>query len=278
MTRTRLWWAMGPLCLLFSSCSTEKDNSGDDHMPAAVSADDVAVVRSQRILFGHQSVGNNILMGMRELTEDMHIAPLNIVGVRELNPDSDNFICDVSVGKNHAPYTKLDAFEEIVDGPLGQSLDIALMKLCYVDVGQDTDVGALVSAYKNRITELRSRHPDIVFVYMTVPLRARSAGWKRFIKSILGYDNRADREAIKRSEFNTLLLSECAGDPVFDLAKVESTFGDGTRESFEHEGKTVYTLVEQYTDDGGHLNQLGRQLVARAFLKTLADVSRSAGR
>ena len=40
----------------------------------------------------------------------------------------------------------------------------------------------------------------------------------------------------------------------------------------ELDGKTVYTMPWEYTDDGGHLNELGRRVVAREFLRTLASV------
>jgi len=235
-------------------------------------SDDVAVLRTQRILFAHQSVGNNILQGVRELTASAGLSPLNLVELADVDLGAGNFVCDVRAGKNGAPETKVNAFAEIVKGPAGQAIDIALMKFCYVDIDKDTDVDAVFASYWNTVKELRASHPDIVFVHVTVPLRSRAPGWKRVIKTVVGYGNAADIDAMKRTEFNTLLLNAAGSEPVFDLACVESTYDDGTRCSFEREGKTVYTLIGEYTDDGGHLNELGRRVVAREFIRTLASV------
>ncbi|BBO88548.1 hypothetical protein DSCOOX_17280 [Desulfosarcina ovata subsp. ovata] len=45
----------------------------------------------------------------------------------------------------------------------------------------------------------------------------------------------------KRTEYNELLIKEFQGkDPILDIAKIESTFHNGTRESFEVDGNTYY--------------------------------------
>jgi lysophospholipase L1-like esterase len=62
-------------------------------------------------------------------------------------------------------------------------------------------------------------------------------------------------------------------EPVFDLARIESTRPDGTRETFTQDGKTYYALVPAYTKDGGHLNKLGRKKVAEQLLLLLVSLS-----
>ena len=77
---------------------------------------------------------------------------------------------------------------------------------------------------------------------------------------------------VKRNEYNALLKSEYEGkDPILDLAAVESTYPDGKRESFEHDGKVVYALIPGYTYDGGHLNEIGRYRAANELLKVLSE-------
>ncbi len=74
----------------------------------------------------------------------------------------------------------------------------------------------------------------------------------------------------RREEYNDLVRSRYANDYIFDLAKVESTYPDGRREFIEQNGKKYYSLINGYTDDGGHLNKTGRTIAAVELLKTLA--------
>ena len=57
-----------------------------------------------------------------------------------------------------------------------------------------------------------------------------------------------------------------------DLAGVESTHPDGTRESFTSRGKDYFALVPSYSHDGRHLNEPGRRAVAEALLVFLANL------
>jgi len=64
-----------------------------------------------------------------------------------------------------------------------------------------------------------------------------------------------------RSLFNTELRKRL-GDSVFDLAAMQATRPDGSKVSF-NSGDAIYELMNpDYTDDGGHLNAIGRQVVA----------------
>ncbi|MBW2608023.1 MAG: hypothetical protein JRD05_10355 [Deltaproteobacteria bacterium] len=62
-------------------------------------------------------------------------------------------------------------------------------------------------------------------------------------------------------------------EPVFDIAKIESTFPNGTRCSFTKDGKTYYSMVPEYTYDSGHLNETGRKKVAEQLLILLAQLN-----
>jgi hypothetical protein len=67
-----------------------------------------------------------------------------------------------------------------------------------------------------------------------------------------------------------MILQENGNTVVFDPAGIESTKSEGTRSSLELVGKAVYTLLPEYTDDGGPLNEKGQRVVARELLCTLA--------
>ena len=83
----------------------------------------------------------------------------------------------------------------------------------------------------------------------------------------------SDEDNIKRNELNNMILQEYKGkEPVFDIALAEATLPNGKYVYFSRNGKSYYYLAEEYTKDGGHLNEAGRLHVAEQFLLTLADV------
>jgi len=62
-------------------------------------------------------------------------------------------------------------------------------------------------------------------------------------------------------------------EPFFDLAKLESTFPNGSQSTFTKDGNIYAALVPDYTNDGGHLNEKGRRIVAEHLLVYLAQLS-----
>jgi lysophospholipase L1-like esterase len=80
-------------------------------------------------------------------------------------------------------------------------------------------------------------------------------------------------ENLRREEYNDLLRQTYAGHaPLFDLARLESTDPNGEKTTAAWKGHLVPALAPLYTDDGGHLNALGRQLAAREFVAVLAAI------
>jgi hypothetical protein len=55
-------------------------------------------------------------------------------------------------------------------------------------------------------------------------------------------------ENIKRNQYNEMLIKEYKGkEPILDIAGIESTKPDGSRQSFELDGVTYYSMVPEYT-------------------------------
>jgi len=106
-------------------------------------------------------------------------------------------------------------------------------------------------------------------------LKKTKASPKSFIKRLLGRDDGFfdNKHNVARNEFNELIRKEYMGkDAVFDIAGIESTYTDAARETFSQNGKTYYSLVPDYTNDGGHLNELGRKRLAEGLLRLLAGL------
>ena len=229
---------------------------------------DLEVLSRRTVYFGHQSVGTNILEGVRELAAKENVT-LRIEERSSAAGMAPGTVGHGLIAENSDPMRKLRSFAAALSP--GASLDLALMKFCYVDVGAETDVAALFAAYRTTLRGLRARHPRTAFVHATVPLTTVQGGVKAMVKWLLGQPPYGFLENAKREEFNALLRQAYLGrEPLFDLARVESTSPDGLAETVFWNGRSVSALVGAYTDDGGHLNREGRARVARALVATLA--------
>ena len=60
--------------------------------------------------------------------------------------------------------------------------------------------------------------------------------------------------------------------PFFDLARIEATSLNGNISSFSKDGEIYLTLANEYTYDGGHLNEEGSKRAAEQLLIFLANI------
>ena len=111
-------------------------------------------------------------------------------------------------------------------------------------------------------------------MHATVPLTPRPKSLKERLRRVLGRQIWEDEANIKRNEFNNLLIGTFNQEDVFDIAKIESTRPDGTRESFIENNKKYYSLVDGYTDGSGHLNLVGSRRVATEMIDVLSRNSK----
>ena len=146
-----------------------------------------------------------------------------------------------------------------------------------MDIRADTDAQKVFADYENTMSHLKKTYPKTTFIHVTVPLTSLQSGIKAFVKKVIGRPLSGVDDNIKRNQFNDLLRKEHDGkEPVFDLAKIESTFRDRGRSSFTKDGKTYFSMVSDYTYDSGHLNELGRKIAAEQLLVLLARLSEKA--
>jgi hypothetical protein len=236
---------------------------------------DVAIVARSRVLVGHQSVGRDVLAGVGELAADSGVA-LRIVEIDGEPPDEMPGLFHSTIGRNGDPEGKCEVFLRLLDRPARPRYDVAMMKFCYVDLGRETalDAARLLDRYSALVVQLRAARPDITLVHVTMPLRAAPRDWRSVLKRWLGRDSAEDADNALRNAFNEGLRARFGGEPLYDLAAVESTRADGSRSAFIRGGVTVYTLASEYTTDGGHLNPGGRQRAAAAFLHSVAAAVR----
>lgn len=201
--------------------------------------------RKLDVLFGHQSVGGNILEGLSELA-DAH--PDRYAIERAENPEASWFrdndgLGDFAVGENEDPMRKIEDFRTRVSNTYGDVVSVAMFKFCFVDLPEGgADPKEVFEATRKAMEGLEKANPKVTFVWWTCPLAT---------------DGNA-----ARVEYARLVRAYCRekGKPLFDLADIEC---DGKGDAFKQE----------WTDDGGHLNEAGRARAARAFWVLLARLS-----
>lgn len=232
-------------------------------------------IAGKRIFFGHQSVGRDILGGARQLAAESPGARIEIVETADPAAFGRPVFAHARIGKNRDPLSKCDAFSRILGSGLGDRADIAFFKFCYIDITTGTDPVRLVRKYRDTLNALSARFPRTRFLPVTAPLTCpdRRTGWGRFAGRLLGAESWMQANG-ERKVYNELLRSESEGkEPVFDLARLESTAPDGTPVADSRDGTASPSLYPGYTDDGGHLNSLGGRVAAENLLLLLAGLA-----
>ena len=228
----------------------------------------------KKIFFGHQSVGLNIIDGIKDVMKENANIDLDIVESNKISDTCGTF-AHYRIGKNREPELKIKDFVKLMEDGIAKKIDIAFFKFCYVDITKETDVQKLFENYRNSMNQLSARYPKVKFVHVTTPLtlikkKTLLISIKEFIgkKIPLGYESN-----LKRNQFNELMRKEYGPEgKVFDLALFESTLPDNTRMKVEKDDQIYYSLCPDYTDDGGHLNERGRKKVAENLLLLLVNL------
>lgn len=251
-------------------CGTSTVFGGDSVKSEGSSAASVRdfVKADKKIYFGHQSVGLNMLDGLEQVLNGRNNGTMTIEKIDKDSNVSGPALYHSFIGYNEKTDSKLEDFHYYVESVFGGNLDVALMKFCYLDIEAYTDVDSLYDNYKATIDTLESRFPDIRFVHMTVPLRGLQKGPKAWVKRVLGKPVVGYEDNRKRERFNAMVRRDY-GENLFDIALLESTRQSGERALVEVGGQQVPYLASEYTDDGGHLNDVSKKLIAEEFLKFL---------
>lgn len=229
------------------------------------------------IYFGHQSVGSNILDGIQDILSSAGRS-LRIQSLEESGP-SDASIYHSYIGRNYHPQEKILDFTSMLNDDLGNKLDIAFMKFCFVDSENQNsdDIEQILRNYIASMSDMEAKFPNITFVYLTMPLTSKRTdfmGWvTNGIKTVLNKPVIGRDDNIPRNHFNELLrLEKSRTGRLFDIAELQATRADNTKVRFRAAGKDHYAMDPRYTHDGGHLNEEGRRYIAYELLKFLSGL------
>lgn len=226
-------------------------------------------LEKKRVVFGHQSVGDNILSGIKQLATRDGVT-INIIEQRTAPFPSG--ISHFYIGTNTDPKSKIQDFATAIDASVVQDADVALMKLCYIDFNADTDARQLANDYISSLESLAKKHPNTRFVAVTAPLTAVQTGPKAWAKKLLGKPLNGTVDNAKRGAFNAVLRQHYLADGrLFDLAKGE-TEASGQVCMTQVDGQQVEVLCPEITDDGGHLNERGQILLGAELVNFLGSL------
>ncbi len=263
--------------LLFFACSGGKmpESTTAEMKIKDVKSSEWENLSKKAIYFGHQSVGYNIMEGVQELIKEHSEIRLTIVDTTDASAIGPGTFAHSKVGQNVDPNGKILDFQKILGEGIGQKVNFAALKFCYVDIAGESDVSKLFDSYVNAVEVIKREFPKLTIIHFTAPLTLSTTTWRTWLKKLIGKTDFWEyTDNIKRNEYNILLIDKYGGkEPILDIARIESTRPDGTREAFSLNGKTYYSMVPEYTYDSGHLNEIGRRRVAEQFLILLANLS-----
>jgi hypothetical protein len=235
----------------------------------AVTADELVRAGRARVFFGHQSVGSDVLAAVPAVYRAHDLAAPAVTDAAAAPGGPGGVVVHRFIGRNEDPMSKIRDFDAAVRGGLGEQVEVAMMKFCYVDITTATDVDGLFTAYRDTITALRRDYPRVAFVAVTVPLTTDQGLLARARNWIRRSDRMSRAENAVRERFNGLIRQH-AGEHLFDLAALESTAPDGSRVTGTAGGRPYAALYEGYSSDGGHLGVTGARLAATAWLRAVA--------
>jgi hypothetical protein len=219
----------------------------------ATNADMIAVAR-MRVLFGHQSVGWNIMDGVAAQYRARRLSPPAVRDWSTALPVRSFYFAQAGIGQNGDPLSKITAFSSLVKRGAGARVNVAVMKFCFVDITAGTNVSTVFLRYRSTLAALHRAYPRVVFLHVTAPLTRGDVA-----------DN------LVRQRFNALMRKEYgATGRLFDLAAIESTTPTGARVTGLVRGQRYYAMYAGYTSDGGHLNAVGSRRAADGFLGVIA--------
>ncbi len=222
-------------------------------------------IGTQRWLFTHASVGQNIASGLyllNDLDPDRYQLQRSWVDFDEDHQRAEDPPASPVPGTVYQCYRgnpgwaqKFAIFDNSVraGGWHDPQIDAVLDKLCYIDDDAHPE------DYLGMMLALRTSYPRTYVIYATIPLTSGSSSAN-----------------IRRNAYNELVRAACAsgGAILYDIADIEAHDPDGNEHTFSSGGRVYQQLYDGYTDDGGHLNNLGAMQVARGWYAVAALLTR----
>lgn len=265
--------AVGLLGLAGFLLARPESSVGERYDVVPASPAQLGTVSELTIFFGHQSVGRNLLAALPQVYSAEGLVAPQVVESEE--PLVGPVFQHTNIHQNQDPLGKIAAFDRILRDGVADAVDVAVLKLCYVDFHEGDDIDHLFETYRSTLAALERDYPRVTFVHTTVPLttdRGVRGRAEDRINRLLGRGTRLGVEHnVVREQYNAK-LREVYGNSgqLFDLAAIQSTQPDGTRLKGSLGGQTFYSMAREHASDSGHLNPDGAAIAVSALLATIA--------
>lgn len=239
--------------------------------PTSATVPELLAVADARVFFAHQSVGHNILEALPKVYSDRDLSSPPITTEMSEIPGEGGFIGHIEIGTNGDALGKISQYEEMLRGGLADKIDVAVLKLCFVDFNAATDSAAVFESYRGAMTRLERDFPRVRFIYATSPLMADRDFYLR-LKALLGRGQEYDpSHNAARERFNALMRAEYgASGRLFDVAAIESAGLSGALRYRTSATGEFLAMDPALTSDGGHLNSHGAALAANEWIAVVA--------
>jgi len=234
-------------------------------------------IRNKKILFGHASVGDNIMEGLANLaSSNPERYNLNIIN----NPSDIEGYAFGHWGwinsRNGYANEKIIEFENKIrsntssGNQWGNTLDFAFLKFCFADINVEKNVTEIFNNYISCVNRLKQDYPTCKFIFVTNPNRGDV------------YFNYQKFDAIKRYELNQMIRNyiETNGGFLFDIADLEEHDENMNLQYFEYANENYPKMwyVPENSDsdgwsyDGGHLNNKGKNHIALSMWSLFGQI------
>jgi hypothetical protein len=216
-----------------------------------------AKIKTLDVYFEHASVGSNIVDGLHDLASNS----LYAIDLHTLDADMSasatwfnlqNGIGDFPRGNPDFTVKRDDFNTRMRTSGFASWVDVASFKYCYID----DDLGGMsaqeaFNSVRLVIEGLETSYPNVRFIWWTMPIQTTG--------------NSAT------DAYNVLVRNYCAQNNKYllDIADIECHC---PLDNYIQDGG-FQALFSGYTDDGGHLNSLGQQRVARAYWTVLSMIA-----
>lgn len=258
--------ALGAFALAAVACTSPKPEMMSNSPSLSLSRQQWDAARSRTVFFGHQSVGDNILDGLRQIAEAERWPAFNIVEAQAGSTVNGPALLHSKVGQNGDPTSKLTGFRRALEGRAGAAPEVAVVKFCFWDIRSETDVDAVFASYRETLDALGREFPGVTFMHATVPLVVEDRDWRAGVRRLLRMAVPTDGDNAAREALNRKIRGAYgSGGALFDIAALEQAAG-------VERGSKVPYLADEFSSDGAHLNHAGRQTVAAGLVRTLAGL------
>lgn len=121
-------------------------------------------------------------------------------------------------GENVKPWLKIQDFDAEERSGTGHQADVAMTKLCYVDIAATTDIGAMSGRYRETLAALEQNFPRVAFVHVTVPPTTEQRQLSKLKSRLIGKTRYGSAGNAARERLNALLRREYASARVAAIA------------------------------------------------------------